>query len=430
MKAVPKIKAGALQFVLFIGAVIAVLLMAFVLLSYTHTHFDKKTDIIIDVIKSADFGLVASLSKPIPLNNSIHIPYQNDADIEIVVKRDLWGIFEKRTVTTVHGNTKYVKTALIGGKEQGKIPALYVNDHRRPVVVAGNSKITGTAYLPEQGLKIGDIYGNSYHRSRLLYGKQRQSNSVLPKLSTELKQQIQQLTQANYMPLGEEVAKFPDKVLKNSFDAPTQIIQGRVIRLKDIDLIGNIVIFATHKIIIEASANVQDVVLLAPEITIRNGVKGQFQAIASKSISVGKKCELAYPSALVVHKKKSLVQEGNLGSRPDGNSSPRIYLNSYAKISGVVMVLEETDEQQFSPQIKIDLNSKVIGEVYCTKNLELKGSVNGTVITDSFIALENGSVYQNHLYNGLINSTKLPNIYAGLMLADRERNKKVMKWLY
>lgn len=430
MKAIPKIKAGALQFVLFIGAVIAVLLMAFILLSYTHAHFDKKTDVVIDLIKSTDFGLKASLSKEIPLNNSINIPYQNDADVEIMVKRDLWGIFEKRSVTAVHGNTKYLKTALIGGKEDGEIPALYVNDHQRPVIIAGNSKITGDAFLPEQGLKMGNIYGNSYHRSSLLYGKQKQSDSVLPKLSRELKQQIQQLTQANYMPLGEEVSKFPDKVLKNSFDTPTQIIQGRVIRLKDIDLVGNIVVYATHKIIIEASANIQDVVLLAPEIIIQNWVKGQFQAIASESISVGKKCELFYPTALVVHKKKALVQEENLESRPTGNNPPKIYLDSYAKISGVVMVLEETDEQQYSPQIKMDLNSKVIGEVYCTKNLELKGSVNGTVITDSFIALENGSIYQNHLYNGLINSTNLLNTYTGLMLADRERNKKIIKWLY
>lgn len=430
MKAVPKIKAGALQFVLFIGAVIAVLLMAFILLSYTHAHFDKKTDVVIDLIKSADFGIETSLRKRIPLNNSIHIPYLNDADVEIVVKRDLWGIFEKRTVTAVHGNTKYVKTALIGGKEQGEIPALYVNDHQRPVIVAGNSKITGIAYLPELGLKMGNIYGNSYHRSSLLYGKQKQSSSVSPKLSTELKQQIQQLTQANYVPLGEEVANYPDNVLKNSFDAPTQIIQGRVIRLKDIDLVGNIIVSATHKIVIEASANVQDVVLLAPEIIIQNQVKGKFQAIASESISVGKKCELLYPTALVVYKKKSLVQEENLRARPTGNNPLKIYLNSYAKISGVVMVLEETDDQQFMPQIKIDINSKVIGEVYCTKNLELKGSVNGSVFTDSFIALENGSIYQNHLYNGLINSTILSSTYAGLMLADREQNKKIMKWLY
>ena len=52
------------------------------------------------------------------------------------------------------------------------------------------------------------------------------------------------------------------------------------------------------------------------------------------------------------------------------------------------------------------------------------------VSTDAFIALEDGSVYQNHLYNGQINSLILDESYAGLLLASRENNKKVMKWLY
>jgi hypothetical protein len=68
--------------------------------------------------------------------------------------------------------------------------------------------------------------------------------------------------------------------------------------------------------------------------------------------------------------------------------------------------------------------------VYCTKNLELNGRVRGNVTTDGFIALENGSIYQNHLYNGIINSKDLAKSYAGLLLASREQNKKVIKWLY
>ncbi len=51
-----KIKAGALQFVLFVGAIIAVLLMSFLLLTYTHQHFEKKTDVLIEVLRSADYG--------------------------------------------------------------------------------------------------------------------------------------------------------------------------------------------------------------------------------------------------------------------------------------------------------------------------------------------------------------------------------------
>lgn len=425
-----KIQAGALQFVLFIGAVIAVLLMTFMLLSFTHTQFDKKTDILITVIKSADFGLENSLNKPIALNSSIEISNENDIPIEIIVKRELWGVFEKRTVTSSHGNTKYVKTALVGGKDRMEMSALYVNDHQRPVIVAGNSRITGDAFLPEQGLKMGGIFGNTYNQSELLYGRKKLSDSVLPKLSRELESQITQLTRYDYLPEGEVLINIPEEGLKNSFQSPTIIIRDRVVRLRKTNLIGNIIISASRKIIVEADANLQDVILLAPEIIIKNWVKGQFQGIATESISVGKKCELAYPSALVVNKKPVFVPQDNANSQPIFNTKPSIYLDSYAWVGGFVMALDSSKEQQYVPQIKMDIDSKVVGEVYCTKNLELKGRVTGSVSTDAFIAMEDGSVYQNHLYDGQINSKNLNESYAGLLLASREQNKKVMKWLY
>lgn len=430
MKPIKKIKAGALQFVLFIGVVIAVLLMAFMLLSHTHALFDKKTDVMVTVIKSADFGLKMSLDKVIPLGDSIKVENENDVSIEIEVKRTLWGIFEKRTVRASHLHTVQVKTVLIGGKDLNEMPALYVNDKRRPVIIAGDSKITGTAFLPEQGLKMGNIYGNSYNQSRLLYGRRKFSDSVLPRLSAELETQIKLLTKPNFVPLGEVLTRIPDKIVRNSFQSPTLIIRDRKIQLRDIQLVGNIIISASDKIIVESSANLQDVILLAPKIVIKDWVKGHFQAIASENISVGKKCELAYPTALVVNKKPNVIREEGTETKPIRNDQPRIYVDSYAEIRGVVLVLEEAKEQQFFPQIKIDDNAKVIGELYCTKNLELKGRVNGSVSTDAFIALENGSIYQNHLYNGIINSTNLSKSYAGLFLRGRERNKKVMKWLY
>lgn len=425
-----KIQAGALQFVLFIGAVVAILLSTFMLLSFTHNQFDKKTDILITLVKSADFGLETSLDKQIGLGESIEISNENDVAIDIKVARDLWGVFEKRTVTTSHRNSKYIKTALIGGADRNEMPALYVNDHQRPVIMAGNAMITGDAFLPEQGLKMGNIMGLSYNRSSLLYGRQKLSGSSLPSLSSELKTQIAQLTRYDYLPKGEVLTTIPEEGLKNSFQSPTLIIRDRVVRLSKTSLVGNIIVSASYKIIVEADANLQDVVLMAPEIIIENWVKGQFQAIASESISVGKKCELAYPSALVVNKKPVFVDATNPDTKPTFNTKPAIYMDSYAWVGGFVMVLDDSAAQQYAPQIKLDDNAKVVGEVYCTKNLELKGVVTGSVATDAFIALEDGSVYQNHLYNGSINSTSLNKSYAGLLLASREDNKKVMKWLY
>ncbi len=430
MKFTSKIKAGALQFVLFIGAVVAVLLMAFMLLSHTHALFDKKTDVVISVIKGVDFGINSSLNKPIVLGEQVAIKDENDLALEINVRREFWGIFEIRSARSAHKNTSMIKTALVGGKDVDGMPALYVRDKQRRVIIAGNSSITGTTFLPKQGIKMGNIHGNSYHRNQLVYGKKLQSKATLPQLGRDLQMQLNQLARVDYVPQGEMVSMTRNIVLKNSFQAPTKIIRDRVVHLKDMQLIGNIIISASDKIIVEASAQLNDVVLLAPKIIIKDWVKGYFQAIASESITVGKKCLLSYPTALVMNKKGPPGPSKNTNAQHQFTNKPSIYIDSYTEIWGVVMALEDSEERQFIPQIKIDDNAKVVGEVYCTKNLELKGRVNGSVTTDAFVALENGSVYQNHLYNGTINSTHLPRAYVGLLSQKGERSKKIMKWLY
>ncbi len=373
--------------------------------------------------------MAASLMDDFPIGVSHSLDRESDIPITINVKREFWGVFEKRTVLTSHKSTNYSKTALIGGKDDEELPALYVNDHQRPVILVGNAKITGTAFLPEKGLKRGNISGNSYNRSQLLYGRSMKSNSILPNLYPELENHVNRLANKSYVPKGEYLNELPTEGIQNSFEAETLVYKDRVIQLKNIVLTGNIIIIADYKIIVEPSARLKDVLLIAPEIVIQNGVNGAFQAIATESIQVGKNCNLEYPTALLVNKKYAVAaveQEG----QSQFNQTSSIYLDSNTNVNGMVMVLDEAKTRQYIPELKIETNTIVNGEVYCTKNVELKGTVNGMVSTDGFIALENGSVYQNHINNGTINSENLSNAYTGILLASRERNKKVMKWLY
>ncbi|MEM9143559.1 MAG: hypothetical protein AAGA86_11270 [Bacteroidota bacterium] len=430
MRWISKTRAGALQFVLFIGALIAILLMAFLLLAHTHNHFEKKTDVLLHLIKKANYGFATSLGEDVPLNGSLDLQDQDIPGISVQVRREFWGIFEKRTIRTAHGNTQYHKTALVGAREIQEFPALYIRDRQRPVILAGNARVTGTAYLPEQGLRMGNIHGHSYNGSRLLFGQRKKSTAVLPQPSPELKAQIERLCTGGFVPEGEVLSRIPKGEVGNSFSSPTLIFRDRVIRLQQTALSGNIVVSASHKIIVESTAQLRDIILLAPEIIIKDQVKGYFQALATKSISVGKGCQLAYPSALVVKKREIPGSGPNGQGNPYGSRVPIIQMDSGTELRGVLMVLENTEESQYTPQIRIAENAMVLGEVYCSKNLELKGRVSGSVTTDSFIALEKGNIYQNHLYNGHINGENLAPAYVGLLMAGREANKKVMKWLY
>ena len=162
---------------------------------------------------------------------------------------------------------------------------------------------------------------------------------------------------------------------------------------------------------------------MAPVIEIRDWTKGNFQALAQKTIRVGKGCRLDYPSVLSVNlaRKDSLLKQ---------RMEPHISLDSYTELRGFVIFMEDDDApNRYKPHVHIDENAKVHGEVYSSQNLELKGKVYGNATVGGFVAVENGNIYQNHIYNGSINAPSLPAQYAGIAYEDQPIDQ-IMKWLY
>lgn len=423
-----RVKAGALQFVLFIGVVIAILLLAFVSLSYTHTFFGKKTETLIKTVQAADIALDYMLQHPIAVKDTIALDLGIYKEIAVKGMRTYWGVFEKYTVVSSFQKNKFSKTVLVGGKNSGEMPALFLKDKERPLVIVGNSKITGVAQLPKQGIRPGNISGKSYQQKELVYGSIKRSSATLPKIDTDMMTHLKHISENVFSNPEIAVIELPsDGSIRNSFDQPTQYIYGDELNLSGITLTGNILIYATQKIIVDASAQLQDVLLIAPEIQIKDHVTGTFQAIATRSIAVGANCLLQYPSALIVV--ENTTDESTATTRSTKSVTP-LFIASNSTVKGVVCYFGAAHTQRFSPQIKIDSEAVLMGELYCEQNLELKGQVMGFVTTSGFMALENGSIYQNHLYMGTMNSTLLPEQYAGLLLEETNTAKAIVKWLY
>lgn len=414
-----------MQFVLFIGVVIALLLLTFVTLAHTNLLFTKKTERFVDTIKAVDMGLHSALKTNMRLSDSTRIALPSENQIQVTAFRDYWGILEKYTAVGTFKKNRFVKSVLVGHKNSTELPALYLQDNQRPMIIVGKAKITGEAYLPKQGIRPGNISGHSFYGTSLVSGRQRESDTQLPKLNPEFRQWAQQLAKNNMgMRTFENIDFSPNMVAQNSFQERTSVIRGSELVLSGVTLQGNIVVNASRRIVVDPSSNLKDVVLIAPEIRIRNGVSGSFQAIATRRIEVGENCQLAYPSALVVHNTTVL-------DLPRNQQEPNIAIGANSIIKGYMIYLSGTEKNQsFTPQIKIASGADFWGEIYCEQGLELKGNVFGSVNTAGFLALESGSIYQNHLFNGTINSATLPIQYAGLPIIKNNASKTIAKWLY
>ncbi|MCH2046912.1 MAG: hypothetical protein MK212_22550, partial [Saprospiraceae bacterium] len=400
-----------------IVTVIALLLFSFVLLVHSHQLFKVQSHTLIQTIHESHEGLQMTLTT----SSNPTTSFQDVAENE----RSYWGMFQ--ILKSLAQNKTYTSEtiALVGAKQPENRTALYLEDNGNPLVMVGNSQITGRSYLPERGIKPGTISGNSFTGTRLIYGAQQQAYD-LPEIHQELQDLLEHFRTQTINPLLEGGAQIKDLAPKhsNSFMEQTQLLYStNAIHLIEHQLTGNIIVFSETKITVNHLSKLEDVILVAPKIMITDGVEGNFQAIASEHIYVGKNVELAYPSTLVVIEKQP---PGLQATTQD--VSHFIRMDTKSSISGQVVFIGKETSYHYKPQLYIAPNATVIGEVYCNQNTELNGSVLGSVFTANFVVDQFGSIYQNHIFNGTISIEDLPKDYVGLLFNNSK--KGVAKWLY
>lgn len=419
-----KIKAGALQYVLVISVIIAIIIFAFISLVYLQQKLTIKHGFTKEAISNTDMAFSYLKQKEVDYNQEININISDNELSNTTFIKKHWGIFDVGIATSKVKNEFFQKVALLGTQNK-KRDALVLKENNAALVLVGKTKIIGNASLPKQGVKTGNIAGESFYGNQLIYGYQKQSNFQLPKIRNieYLKSFIKNYNQEAFLNFELENGLR----LHQSFTEKGLLYQDtNSIVLSNISLSGDILIVSQTQIIIKASADLQDVILIAPKITIASNTKGNFQAIATKEITVASNVYLNYPTALVV-----LHQSNNNNQSFQNRSTIRkesfIKLDKNTDVRGLVVYESENIQSNFDTQIEIEETARVTGEVYCTKNTALKGKVFGSIYTNNFIIKKSGSTYVNHIYNGEINSKLLPVQFAGLQI--NQSSNQVAKWV-
>lgn len=418
-----KVFSGALQFTIFIGVIIALILAGLVMLQNTHNFFIQQSKASIENIQLANSGITFLKQQEELVSDTTTIEELSDTNQKVEVQTSQWGIYEKAIVKTTHREKIFYKSALLGTQiENSQRPTLYLQDNFKPLVVVGNAILKGIIFLPSQGVKPGYIAGESYYGKELVQGTTRNSNTKIPELKKNYREilegllQFQEFNSDRFLG-GNEILKY-----KNSFLKPTKVWYSKnEIVLENTNLFGNIIIKSEQKIVIKKSAILKDVIIVAPIIEIEDDVSGYFQALANKQIKVGKNCKLSYPSALVFIQEKNEVVDAQ-------KLEASIYIDEKAEIRGSIVYFRSMIENDFKTQIMLNEETIVKGEVYCEGNLELNGKVIGTVYTQQFIVNKAGTIFINHIYNGQIVNDNFPETFCGLVFKDNK--KGVAKWMY
>ena len=413
-----RLKSGALQFAIYTGAIVALMLLGVILYLHTFKMLRQNSEISIDNIKAANIGFFKATKEDNITTDTIIITDFNDQNQKVKIVNTFWGVFQKAVVLAENKNKKFDKCGLIGSVFfEKKRLSLYLKNNYKPLIVVGNTRIEGNVMLPEQGVQSGYIAGNSYLGDQLIYGNSKNSSQDLPKLNISLQTEFDKYDKEKKNIVSNYILNTNDKNI-NSFLSETNIIYEKNSFSLSQEIIGNFIIKSDNTITITATSKLKDVVIMASEIIIEEGVKGNFQAIATNKIQVEKNVNLSYPSALVINENKKILTE-----------EAQIVIDEFSTIKGIILFKTNKDlSNSFATHLKILENTRILGEVYCEGNFELKGEVWGSVYTHQFVSNTAGTIFINHLYNAKISTKSFPSYYSGLLFENQ--TKSIMKWLY
>ena len=408
-----------MQFAILVSVIIAVLLGSFLTLTHTHRLFNTKSKLLLKSIESSNSGIGYALQAKHDIKDSISLA---NGTIETKIKKTFWGGFQKIESTSKSNTKEFKKIALIGNALSSPNVSMYVSDQQLPLVLVGNTKIEGTAYLSDKGVKPGSIAGHYFNGNQLIDGTINYSQSELPNLNTRWINYINH--SLDFIPSSDDILIPINTENKSSFFEKEKVIYDTDEIVLNESFIGNIIIKSEKGVRVSKHANLKDVTLIAPKITLEKGFIGNASFIARDSIKVEKDVLLEYPSALIVAQRKNV--ETQIYNTP-------IIISENSKVKGIIVFLK--DESNYknlnsNARANVDLQqfSTLEGQIYCQGNLQLSGTVKGSVFTEKFVTQAFGSIYVNHIYNGTILANDLHAKFCGLPFEDQTNG--IIKWLY
>ncbi len=404
-----------MQFAIMVSTVIALLLLFFLTLTHFHSVFKTQHTFFLLSIDETNRSIIETgknitsekVNQPLPIHTLVH--------------KNNWGAFEMVESTTVFKNSSYSKKAMLGTKPEQPFSGLYLSDTRLPLVLTGNSKIEGIVYVSDRGIKSGSISGNHFTGTMPAPGEIKSSTGKLPHYDPLWKSYHKQMLE--YIPIHSDIVESPGVEIINSFFEETTYVYMREKLVISEKYTGYIILKSETEIVISKHANLTDVLVVAPKITIESGFKGNAYFLASDQIIVEDQVYLDYPSSLILYDDKTIEES---------NTPPHIIpiqISENTQVKGVVIYLtDKAQEYHTKTNLSIEPTAIIKGEIYCEGNIELYGTVKGTVYAHRFVTNKFGSVYINHLFDGKILGNYLSEKYCGIPFENSKN--KVVKWLY
>lgn len=350
--------------------------------------------------------------------DSVVIDLYGDSNGVVHMTRERWGIFDIVTVTASAGDLTASRKGVFGEHISADDHALYLPDNGIDISLSGNSFISGVTYTPHGIIRTASIEGRPFVFGTPSEGRRLPSSSSLPAVDSAVTDAVTGLF-SNLEPQMRlsDVNFTTDSHFENPYSEPAlTLYEQNDIVLTGISLSGHITVCSPGIIFVDATTNLDNVLLLARRIVIDDDFRGSLQAYAIDTLVVRDNVSLTYPSVLAI------IQDDD----SDGASlNPAITIGTNTSVAGCVIMKAPGDRGR----IVIPATTTVTGQVYCNGTVELRGDIRGSIACKKFAFTSDRSVYVNHLLDSDIDMSLLPGGFAGFYVQQAAYDRGLIKWL-
>lgn len=391
------LKAGSLYYALILMLLIGIVLSVLLITSSTDQIIKTKLSLENELIDFNDSSEAYAMTNFNRLDSTKLQLNPFDNYLKFSIKRKNWGVLDLLYSEVNNVKDTIKKISFVGQKRTNNL-ALYLVDLDKPLYLF-NTKIKGNVYIPNANFSKLQINNHAVNKN-IINGKINKSTKELPKINDDLNLFEGEIKKINFENLEQ-------RKLKNEFDKITNVIYlNKDINLEHITISGKYIIKSFDSICIKKTAKLENVIIQSPKIYIEKGFKGAIQIIASKKVYIDEDVHLENPSIIYL---KNEVR----------NKETTIEISSNSTIEGGIFLLGNTNNINDNNLI-INENASVIGTVYSKGNIELKGTVFGTVYTNKFILDTGDAKYNNAIKDGIINILDLPKDFVSINLIKNE----------
>jgi hypothetical protein len=402
-----KVKGGALYISIMISIIIGIILTMFILIGqYNHrnvTVFSQTSQLNFN-LKSA-FEIARSDYFTEERNNRW---FKNSgSDDSIKIKRQPWGAYLMICTETKNRHHKLSQSGLYGTYLNSDT-ALLVSDNSRPVGFSGSVIFKGNCYLPKAGVKAAYLEGQSYAGDQGNSSYIKASGPSIPEIDQAFKNSIRR-QQNELDPYTDSLIPLNIQQVRHPFNLKTLVFEQGNTTLSNMDLAGNIKLICKN-VTVDPTCRLENVLIVCDKIVFKEGFKGSVHVIAADSITVEKKCELMFPSSLVISARSG-----------KSNQVKSVLFKEDSKFSGGILAFKNSPLND-PDKVFVKLSSKceINGLVYSENYIHIEGEINGTIISDKLLLKTPSAVYENHILACKIDPKK----YAHLLAVPGIHTKK------